>query len=87
MLFATRYNLNHLCVEFDINFTDGSPLKKVDPFKNLGLWIDSDFYFRPDIDLIRNKTNACLGILYRSNHCFTIQVRKRFAHHLVFALI
>lgn len=53
MLFGTSYNINCSSTELAINFTDGSPLNKVDTFKYLGLWTDSDFFFRPHIDFRR----------------------------------
>lgn len=45
MLFGTSYNINRSSTELAINFTDGSPLNKVDTFKYLGLWTDSEFFF------------------------------------------
>lgn len=47
LLFGTRYNLNYSSAELAIYLTDGCPLNKVDAFKYLGLWIDSEFSFRP----------------------------------------
>ena len=53
MLCGTSYNLNHSSAQLAINLTDGSPLNKGDTFKYLGLWIDSEFSFRPHIDFRR----------------------------------
>ena len=85
MLFGTSYNFNNSSAELAIDFTDGSPLIKVDKFKYLGLWIDSEFSFRPHIDFIRNKIKS--QSTYRSINCFTLQVRKPIVQQLLFPII
>lgn len=63
-----------LLLELVIHFTEGSPLNKVDTFKYLGLWIDSEFSFRPLTDFIIYKINVCLRIRYWSMNCFNLSL-------------
>lgn len=55
---SRRHNLNHPSAELVTHYSDGSPHIKVDTFKYIGLWIDSELSFRPHIDYIRNETNS-----------------------------
>uniref|UniRef100_A0A3B1IDR7 Reverse transcriptase domain-containing protein n=1 Tax=Astyanax mexicanus TaxID=7994 RepID=A0A3B1IDR7_ASTMX len=86
MLFGMQHgspNLRDLHIYFD----DGSPLEKVDSFKYLGLWVDSEFSFKPHVDYIIKKTYGCLSSLYRAINCFTFHIRKRLVSQLILPII
>lgn len=76
MLFPTRsasMNQTNLVV----NFLEGTPLGRVDEYKYLGLWIDSELSFKTHINYIVRKLNCNLRMWYRSCNCFTQQIKLR----------
>lgn len=87
MLFTTRSACrsqgNTLCLKF----LDGTVLEKVDEFKYLGLWLDSQLSFTSHINSIVKKVNSSLRLLYRSINCFSQQSRLRIVTQLLFPLI
>ena len=87
MLFGTRYFLNRTASELCIYFSDGSPLKMVQTFKYLGLWLDSELSFKAHIDSVRGKVNNSLRLMYRSINCFTLQIRKHIVQQLLLPII
>ena len=87
MLFGTRYFLNHTTSDLNIYFTDGSPLKTVQTFKYLGLWLDSELSFKHHIDSVRSNVNNRLRLMYRSINCFTFQIRKHIVQQLLLPII
>ena len=87
MLFGTRYFLNQSGPELSIFFPDGSPLKTVQTFKYLGLWLDSELSFQSHINAVRGKINNSLRLMYRSINCFTLQIRKHIVQQLLLPII
>ena len=81
MVFGTKYGLSHL-PELFINFSDGTPLERVNVFKYLGLWMDPELTFKPHIVFICKRIYGCLGSLYHSINCFSFQLRKRIISQL-----
>ena len=58
-------------------------LLRVEQFKYLGLWLDSELTFKPHIDYMLRKINFGIGVLIRSKNCFTSNVRKKLALQLI----
>ena len=71
MLFCTRPD--PLLV---IGLLDGTTIEKIEEFKYLGLWLDSQLSFKPHSNSITKKNVGCLKSLYRSVDCFSQEVRK-----------
>ena len=87
MLFGTRYFLNRTASDLSVHFPDGSPLKTVQTFKYLGLWLDSELSFQSHVDSIRGKVNNSLRLMYRSINCFTPEIRKHIVQQLLLPII
>lgn len=87
MLFATRSALHKQNNSLHVKFVDGTPLKNVEEFKYLGLWLDSQLTFRTHIDSIVKNINCSLRILYRSINCFTKQIRLKIITQLLLPII
>ena len=87
MLFATRSASLNQGNNLSLKFLDDTPLKQVDEFKYLGLWLDSQLSFRCHINSVVKKINCNLRILYRSINCFTQLIRLRIVSQLIFPLL
>ena len=87
MLFGTRPNSLYLTNNWSINFLDRTPLEKVEEFKYLGLWLDSQLSFKPHINSVIKRRNCSLRFLYHSINCFTLQVRKRIISQLILPIL
>lgn len=87
ILFATRSALHKQNNSLHVKFVDGTPLKNVEEFKYLGLWLDSRLTFRTHIDSIVKSINCSLRILYRSINCFTKQIRLKIITQLLLPII
>lgn len=87
MLFGTRQKLKSNPSSCVINCNDGSPLHKVDTFKYLGVWLDSELTFKPHINQLLRKVNFGINMLYRSRNCFSFNVRKKLATQLILPII
>ena len=87
MLFCTKQNSLPLTNNWYINCLDGTALEKVDEFKYLGLWLDSQLSFKPHINLITKKIYGRLKSLYRSVESFSLQVQRRIATQLVLPIL
>ena len=87
MLFCTRPNSLPLTKNWSISFLDGTALSKVEEFKYLGLWLDTQLSFKPHINSISKKIFGQLKSLYLSADCFSQQVRKRIITQLILPLL
>jgi len=87
MLFCTRRSSLHLLNNWSISLQDGTTLSKVEEFKYLGLWLDTQLSFKPHINSICKKVYGQLKSLYCSADCFSQQVRKRIITHLIFPIL
>lgn len=86
LVFGTKYGSSH-SPELHINFSDGTPLERVNVFKYLGLWMDPELTFKPHIDYICKRIYGCLGSLYQSINWFSFQVRKRIISQLLLPIL
>lgn len=83
MLFCPRPN----SLPLTIKSLDEIALQKVEKFKYLGLWLDSQLSFKSHINSITKKTYGRLKSLYRSVECFSLQVRKRITTQLLLPVL
>lgn len=87
MIFGTRQKLKSIPGSCVINCNDGSPLHKVDTFKYLGVWLDSELTFKSHINHLLRKVNFGISMLFRSRTCFSFNVRKKLATQLILPII
>ena len=86
MVFGTRQKLKSK-PNVVIKCKDGTSLHKVDSFKYLGVWLDSELSFKLRIKHVIQKVNYGIGVLHRSRNCFTLSVRKRIAFQLILPIM
>ena len=86
MVFGTRRS-RASSLGLGIQFSNGAQLENVDTFKYLGVWLDPELTFKPNIDYTVKKTYGCLSSLYRSIHCFSFDVRKRIISQVLLPMI
>ena len=89
MIFGTQQNIKtkFKSSSYMITCLDGTPLKKVEHIKYLGLWLDCGLSFKYHIDHTVKKLNFSLSVLYRSKNCFSFAVRKRLASQLILPIL
>ena len=83
MVFGTKHNLKSKSNNLIITCNDGMNLHRVEHFKYLGLWLDSELTFKPHTDSILRKINFGISVLFRSQNCFTLNVRRKLALQLI----
>ena len=86
MLFCTQPD-HLLSSNWSISLLDGTTIEKIEEFKYLGLWLDSQLSFKPHINAITKKIFGCLKSLYRSVDCFSQEVRKRLIMQLILPIL
>lgn len=86
MLFCTRTS-SLPSTNWSVTLLDGTLLERVEEFKYLGVWLDSQLSFRHHINAISKKITGCLKSLYRSVDCFSQEVRKRIVTQLIFPIL
>uniref|UniRef100_A0A9J8BQG6 Reverse transcriptase domain-containing protein n=1 Tax=Cyprinus carpio carpio TaxID=630221 RepID=A0A9J8BQG6_CYPCA len=68
-------------------FLDSSPLESTETFKYLGVWLETDLSFKTHVQVMTNKLNSRLKILYQSVNCFNFLVRKRIVLQLLMPIL
>ena len=86
MVFGTRQKLKSK-PNVVITCKDGTSLHKVDSFKYLGVWLDSELSFKLHIKHVIQKVNNGISVLHRSHNCFTLSVGKRIASQLILPIM
>lgn len=82
-MFGYRQKLKSKICSCVVSCKDVTPLDKVDIFKYLGIWLDSELSFKLHINHILHKIYFRISILHRSQNSFSYSVHKKLDSQLI----